>query len=229
MLYKRWRFKTLHAILHQTIMTHLATALRDPLITLSFENPWTGNIPTILIGVVNEHYLDEEFDRHKQRILHLFKITDSSYLLEIRASSTGFGSRVLDDHKLGEDMATTIQTINCLETDQLRIIHLGVGNTVSVDDSIESLIRGWDKPLKEKKIQFIALGESSDFHLLNFCKGLCMKQLCGYLQFYSTMDFTNYGYFDVSKTIMTDSHIVEHNLDPLMFGNQAAYPYGDYH
>ena len=107
-------------------MAHLATALRDPLIVLGSDHPWTGNIPTIVIGLVNEHYLEDEWNNHKKRILALFKITDPSFLLEVKANSTGFGSRVLDDSKLGEDTSTAIQIINCLETNQLRIIHLGV-------------------------------------------------------------------------------------------------------
>ena len=181
-------------------MAHIATALRDPLVTLSIEIPWTGNLPTVIVGIVNEHYLDDEWERHKQRMMALFKATDPSFILEIKSKSTGFGSNVLDGPKLGEDTATAIQIINCLETNHLRIISLGPGGSHGLFDSIESVIRGWEKPVNEKHIQFIAFGESSNYDQLNFCKGVCLKQFCGNLQFYSTMDFTSYGYFDISKS-----------------------------
>ena len=166
---------------------------------------------TIFIGIVNEHYLDEDWEKHKQRFMALFRITDTSFIMEIKISSIEFGSHILNSTKLAEDTTTVMQIINCLETNQLRFLHMGAGHGYAVDDSIESLIRGWDKPEKEKHIQYINHGESKNFHSLNFCKRLCMKQLCGTLQFYNTDDFTNFGYYDLSRVGSVKTSMVGQN------------------
>jgi hypothetical protein len=91
-------------------------------------------------------------------------------------------------------MITAISGINSVNITQLRIVGLGAGSSGAISDAIESLIRSWNVEWENKSVQFVALGESLDFHYLNFCKSLCMKKLCGVLQYYNTMDYSPFGY-----------------------------------
>src|SRR5277367_5517396 len=97
----------------------------------------------------------------KKRLANLFNITDPTCMTEIKIGSRG--EREVDSGRLLEQMAEAMKMINQLKPKQLRIIGLGRGSAVIVTDSLEYLIRKWEMPLEEKHVQFISLGESSDF------------------------------------------------------------------
>ena len=185
-------------------MTHIPTALHDPLTLISWENPWSGNIPTIMIGIILEHFLEEDWESQRRRFSTLFNITDPSFIMEIKTRNVGFGSNLLDGTQLKEETTVALHILNCLETTQLRIIHLGMASGPGLNESVESIIRGWNIPAANKQIQLITAGEAAGLFYFNFCKSLCLRRLCESVQYYNTMDFTNFGYFDSNHAARSD-------------------------
>jgi hypothetical protein len=171
---------------------HIPTALRDPLLVMSFAEPTIGNIPTIFVGIVHDEYTNEMWDRHKTRIAKLFGISDQNCVGDIKVQS--LDGNVVDSDRLGQDMSSAIDAVNASQTRHLRIVGLGVGSSLAVTEALESLICGWSVPTLEKEVQFIALGESAGCHYLNFCRGLCLKKMCKCIHYYNTMDYNAFGF-----------------------------------
>ena len=177
----------------QTDQAHIPTTLCDPVLGIKTESAWTGNMPTFFVGIVDEIYPEDDWTAHKQEIASLFKITDSACIFEIKAGS--ISGRQIDGKRLADDTTRAIEIINKSNCRRMRIVSMGIASSVSIIQAKESLVRGWQIPIREKELQFISLGESKHFTNLNFCKSLCMKQLCKTIQFYNTMDYNPCGYY----------------------------------
>lgn len=179
----------------QRAAAHIPTDLHDSVLEMRPAKAQTGNCPTFFIGIVDQDYTDEVWNSHKARISSLFDISPDC-CCDIRAGGVA-GTKALDIQKLQQKIKGAIDKINN-ETDgitsKIRIVGLGQGSSQGLTDAIEALIRGWKRLPNEKSVQFIAMGESEKFHYLNFCRNLCMKELCGALQYYNTMDYSPFGY-----------------------------------
>jgi len=190
---------------------HIPVTLQGPLLVMSYDEPCIGKIATIFVGIVNESYTDAMWDAHKKRLTDLFDITDPSCMKEIKVESRGERQDQINSGKLLEQWNATLKLINQWKPKILRIIGLGVGSAEVVVQALESLIQRWDIAREDKHVQFISLGESRHFYYLNFCRSLCMKQICKTLQYYNTMDYNPFGYL---RTAMGDP------------GNDVAHPFG---
>jgi len=146
---------------------------------------------------VDEQYTPDMWKKHVERISRLFRIDDPTCIAEIMAKAQG--QNRIDGEQLGRQMTSAIDVINTLGVGTIRLVGLGVHGAVALHQALESLIRGWDTvPWSQKAVQFVALGDSEDSVYLNFCKALCLKQLCGSVQFYKTMDYNDYGFLEFS-------------------------------
>jgi len=170
---------------------HIPIALEGPLLTMTFNDPHIGDCITIFVGIVDETYTDAEWTTHRNRLATLFGITDPSCCIEIQIGN--LGDRRIDAGKLLAQTIAATNLINQCKPKVLRIVGLGVGTSEIITDALEHLIRKWDIPLEDKHVQFISLGESRNFHNLNFTRRLCMKQICKTLQYYNTMDYNSFG------------------------------------
>lgn len=186
---------------------------------MTYSMPVTGNVPTVFVGVVHEEYTDALWENHYHQLGRLFEITSNDYCCHIKVTSIGPDSMVVDIEKLKDQMTTAMNAINIQfkDTTLIRIVGLGKGFSPVITDALEALIRGWDIPSDQKSVQFIALGESANFHYLNFCKGLVMKKVCKNLQYYNTMDYNSFGYLQSGHQHM----ITPENLQQIL---QAMVP-----
>jgi len=180
------------AFSHDQQDAHIPTTLRDPLLVMSFADTTTGNISTIFVGIVDNSYTTQMWDRHKLRIANLFNITDQNCIGDVQVHS--LNGNTVDAQRLGQDMSTAIDAVNRSQIKVLRIVGLGVGSSLAVTEALESLICGWGIPSSEKEVQFVALGESKGCHYLNFCKSLCLKKTCKCIHYYNTMDYNAFGF-----------------------------------
>jgi len=183
----------------QQLDAHIPSILRDPALLIQSVPPTTGNCPTIFVGIVDgTSYTHEMWDMHKNLLAALFDITDPNCIGEIKIGSIFRNS--VDGANLHQQFKNATDVINQKMITHLRIVGLGIGSSPSVTDALESLIREWKIDSTTKEVQFIALGESPDFHYLNFCKSLCMKKICKLIQYYNTMDYNEYGQLDLSTS-----------------------------
>jgi len=193
---------------------HIPVSLRDPILKMSAESAITGNIPTIFVGVVDEQYTDGMWQRHLTRLSSLFHINDSKCVGEIKVKNRGQNQNEIDGEQLGRDMSAAIEVININVVQAIRIVGMGIHSAIGVHDALESLVRGWNLPWDQKIVQFVALGDSRESDYLNFCKALCLKQICGTIQFYHTMDYNNFGFLDLSNKNL--AHLSKENLEQLL-------------
>lgn len=189
----------------RSVDAHIPVSLRDPLLKMSAGIPFKGNQPTVFLGIVNEEYTEEVWDRHAERLAKLFRF-DKSSIIRVKVESLQVkGDRVVDAEKLGLEIAQAIDDINDRDAKEISVVCLGRSGSLALDKAVVALLRGWKASSQERDVQFVSLGESSDHHYLNFCKGLCMKQLCRSIQFYNTMDYDISGYLDLDRQTNEDS------------------------
>jgi len=180
------------------LTAHIPIAIQGPLLTMSFENAITGDYSTIFVGVVDANYTEAMWNDHKKQLSKLFGITSLDCIKEMKLECPG---PIIDQGLVLSRMTEITAFINERKSTILRIVGLGVGSSQVITDALEALIRQWNIPLDQKHVQFVSLGESEDYHYLNFCRGLCMKQVCKNLQYYNTMDFNPFGYLRLDTSI----------------------------
>lgn len=178
---------------------HIPVSLRDPVLRMSAEDAIIENIPTVFVGVVDKDYSDNMWKKHVDRMSHLFRI-DANYVCEIKVKN--LGNSQIDAVQLGLDMTAAIDVMNSRVFQAIRIVGLGIHSAIAVHDALESLVRGWNLLPENKIVQFVALGDSKESDYLILCKALCLKKICGCVQFYTTMDYNNFGFLDLSNNAL---------------------------
>jgi len=178
---------------------HIPVSLRDPVLEMSAQVAYTGDLLTVFIGIVNNVYTEQMWSSHAQSLAALFGIAQP-FIIEIKVRAKK-GEMMVDDVQLGVDVTAAIEAINSTQVDKIRIVGMGISSAPAMNMALESLVRGWKIPWDQKKVQFVALGESAERSYLHFCKMLCLKKLCVGIQFYMTMDYNLFGFLDVDCTI----------------------------
>ena len=186
-------FRSLSMAYSQLDLAHIPSTLRDPTLAFSVEGAWTGNFPTVCIGIIDQTYTEVSWKTDKQNILALFGVSDSTFVCDIKI--IGIGGRQVDGQRLADDTTQATKFINKSNSTKIRIVSLGKASANAVFEAKESLIRGWQVPVIDRNLQYLTSGDSKNFTNLNFCKALCLKQLCKRIQFYNTMDYNQYGYY----------------------------------
>jgi len=178
---------------------HIPVSLRDPVLEMTSAVAYTGYLPTVFIGVVDNDYTEEMWNAHAIRLAKLFNVSQETGLQEIKLRS--IGTNQIDGEQLGREIDSAINFINMqnMKGDKIRIVGMGIHSAIAVHEALESLVRGWDLPWEDKKLQFVALGDSSGSDYLNLCKRMSLKKICKIIQFYSTMDYNNVGFLDLDS------------------------------
>ena len=172
---------------------HIPLSLRGPVLKLSSEPAHVGDLPSVFIGIVDDDYTEEMWNRHLGQISSLFNISNA---LQIKVRNRG---NMVDGKQLGQEMTRVIDEVNGTHG-MIRIVGMGMHSALAVYQAVESLVRGWDLPWEEKTVQFVALGDSAKRDYLNLCKQMCLNSLCASIQFYTTMDYNDFGFLDLART-----------------------------
>ena len=181
---------------------HIPLVLIDPAIEITPAPIFSGEMPTIFVGIVDKAYTDAMWNNHALRIAKLFKF-DSNQCIHFQAFP-GRQENQIDSALLETRVVESIELINKVKPVQLRIVGLGIHGSFAVVQALESIIRAWDAPFDNKKVQFIALGDSLYGDYFKFCKNVCLKRLCCGVQFYSTMDYNEHGCLDLDRQFVQD-------------------------
>jgi hypothetical protein len=201
---------------------HIPASLRDPVLVLTSEPAYTGELPTVFVGIVDGDYTEEIWNCHADRLASLFNITNPNVILQIKIRNRG--NNTIDGVQLGRDMTAAIEKINGNPVDAIRIVGMGLHSAIAVHQALESLVRGWNVPCDQKKVQFVALGDSAQSDYLNLCKSFCLKKLCSTLQFYTTMDYNDFGFLDLDRSKL--GNMTPENLERLLSGLKQQKPTG---
>jgi len=178
---------------HLHAQTCIPIRLQAPTLALSAVKPVTGDFPTIFVGMVDNKYTDDLWDNDMEQIGRLFQMTANCYIKQIKITRTG---RLINVPEFGNAITEAFVDINSIKPIAIRIVGLGSRTTPFVTEALAQLIRGWDIPANQKEVQFITLGDSEDYHNLNFCKDLCLKEQCKTLHYFNTYDYGILGNLD---------------------------------
>ena len=189
---------------------HIPASVKDPVMQMSCVDPVVGDVPTIFVGIVDKNYTDNMWKCISHRLAKLFGISDHNLCCHIKVGSLNpeLNLDIIDAERLQEQTTKAVTMINQKSLNQkskenmIRIVLLGSTSSPAITDALEALIRGWEVPSDEKNMQFIALGESENYHYLNFCKSLCMKMVYKSLQYYNTMDYNSFGYLRHQNSLL---------------------------
>lgn len=184
---------------------HIPVAFQAPALMISSAPTSTEVIPTIFVGIVDNIYTEDHWSNHRNRIERLLEIPNGDLVGEIKVGSRD--NETIDGENLALDMKNAVTIINSKNFNSIRIIGMGVHGCLAVIEALESLVHSWKLPLDQKKVHFIALGDSIDNNYLNLCKMLCLKQICRTVQFYNTMDYNMYGFVDSTNARLLSHHL----------------------
>ena len=207
---------------------HIPFSLRDPVLLMSSDEAYTGNVPTIFVGVVDEDYTEEMWNNHATRIMQLFKFDiKHSHFIKVKGERS---KSSINSDQMGEDVSEAIEKINSLEQTHnytfnvMRIVGMGIHSAIGVHIALEALVKGWNLQWNEKAVQFVALGDSVQGSYLNFCKSLCLKKICAEVQFYKTMDYDQFGYFldDKINQCLVGTQSFEKFMSHVFAGSEPA-------
>jgi len=176
-----------------THQTCIPIMLRAPTLVLSVVQPFTGDCPTIFVGMVDNEYTDNLWDNDRDQLERLFQMTANCYIKQIKITKTG---SLYNVPEFGSAITEAFVDINTLQPITIRIVGLGSQTNSFVTQTLAELIRGWNIPPNQKEVQFITLGDSEDCHNLNFCKDLCLKEQCKTLQYFNVYDYGILGNLD---------------------------------
>lgn len=123
---------------------------------------------------------------------------------------------MVDGAQLGQDMTGTINALNTTPVDTIRIVGMGKHSAIAVHQALESLVHGWNIPYDQKKVQFVALGDSAERDYLNLCKNFSLKKFCGTIQFYNTTDYNDFGFLDLDRSNL--GNLSQEKLERLLTG-----------
>ena len=195
-LFKEYKSKMLSARYDQA---HIPFSLRDALLVMSSNKGYTGNIPTIFVGVVDDDYTEAMWSKHATRIAQLFRLEIESFSYHVKVK--GDEGNSINAEQMGQDILQAIEKINSIKQehnyslDLIRIVGMGIHSALGVHIAIETLVKGWNLQWDKKAVQFVALGDSIQGTYFNICKSFCLKKICAQVQFFKTMDYDQFGYY----------------------------------
>jgi hypothetical protein len=175
--------------------------LNAPALEISSAVTTKDKMPSIFVGIVDNDYTEAHWQDHRDRIKNLFEITNDAYG-EIKVRNRG--NQTVDRKQLTHEMQRALEIINAQHFIQMHIIRMGIGSSVAVDEALESLIRGWNFPPADKRIDFVALGESFEEDNLKFCNMLCSKKLCKKVYYFNIVIKDYLTSYFLKKTIRMD-------------------------
>jgi hypothetical protein len=215
-----------NVLVDEVSQAHIPVSIRDPVLIMSAECAYTGVLPTVFVGIVDERYTEEMWNSHALRLAELFNVQETG-VKEVKIRRIGINT--IDGEQLGRDMTSAInflneQSVQSGVVNKIRIVGMGIHSAIAVLDALEGLVQGWNQPWDQKKIQFVALGDSKESDYLNLCKRMCLKKICYAVQFYTTMDYTTVGFLDLArgKIQRIDPEILAKLIDPDMLAKLEA-------
>jgi len=179
---------------------HVPESILDIAVAITAWEPEKNpSIPTIFIGIVEDpgaeaSYTSAHWNNNRDRVKDLFGITTDSLIIElIIHPMAGNNNKRVDSQRLAKDVKGAVEKLKDMKKDDcIRIVRMGIGNAVAMEEAIERLIRSWQRD-ELKTIQFIGLGETSDRDWLNFCNSLVLSKQCGKVLYYNTMNYNVFG------------------------------------
>jgi len=173
---------------------HIPSHARYPTLQMTAAIPLLGNHPTIFVGLLDDtRFTNDKWNIDVRRVADSFQISDTNNFLQIKIARAAPGE--VDAHFLDEEFRKAMQAVNRADMQFLRIVPMGIEWNEALFKYLELLIRQWNIPFINKQVQYVVSGDTADYQHFNFCKGLCMQEICHSLQYYHTLDYDQDGNF----------------------------------
>jgi len=190
----------------ENIETSIPMRIRAPGLKMSPSSVQINmHVPTIFIGVIDNDYTAIMWNNDAGKMCKLFSCAlDDAFILKLQSEAED--EECVDSDVLNDSMEQALQYVNSKQAKCIRIVRIGAVNSTSIKDALQSLIEGWSQPPDQKDVIFVTCGDSYDFDTLRFCKTLCLTKKCNSLEYYDTLDYNSFGFFDQRKQNLREFH-----------------------
>jgi len=186
---------------------YIPMAIRAPGLKMSASSVKIDmDVPTIFIGVINKNYTEDMWETDAGKMCKLFSCAFNVACL-MKIPSVSEDELDIDSNSLDQTMERALQFINSKQVNCVRIVRIGSGASISINEALQSLIEGWNPPppkkpeILQKTVIFVTCGDSKYCSTLQFCKTLCLLGKCNTLEYYDTLDYNSYGYLDYRRQV----------------------------
>jgi glutamine synthetase type III len=176
--------------------------LRNSILKLTRTDLTVGNVKhtTIVIGTIAPGYPEDYWKKDVAEVGRHFNLDmttnvhDAPKVFFIKMVPVANAANVLNSKEAIEQMEIALNAIN-MGVQHLRIVRIGIANTSFFFDAVNYLLKDWNCS-GDKYLQFVTTGDDGDNELFEFCKSLCLSEVCKEIEFYNTRDYHPFGYFN---------------------------------
>lgn len=162
--------------------------------------PLTGRaLPTIFVGTVRPNYVQTMWEMDVQKWRNCLSIGLNQTQIQLQFLPLPDRPEALDVSDAIPKVEAAKATLRVLPNPTpIRFVILGTGHSAFLHQAIEHLLREWcgpsGEPRASKDVEFFIDGDSKSKYLLQFCKWLCISNICDNLTLVNTMDYHPFGY-----------------------------------
>ena len=153
---------------------------------------------TVILGIVCQAYSKSMY---KNDIKNWKTKFNTSTIHEIECLSLADSPELLNAADAIGKINEALDFMNKIPSDStIRLILVGPGHTKFTLEAIQHLMKKWKTPdggeRSQKKLHFITSGDTPGEEMFNLCKQLCLTGICTSIQFYNTMYYNPFGYYN---------------------------------
>jgi len=182
--------------------SHLAfipSELHENVIELTSVKLDRSSITTVMLGIIcPPTYSASMWKTDVKSWEHEFP---NSAIYEIDLKALPNSPKLLDAADAIEKINRALPRMNDVSDNHpLRLILLGPGHNVFLNQSIQHLLKEWKTPdggeRRKKIIHFIISADTEKEEIFDLCKQLCLTGVCHSIQFYNTRYYHPFGYYN---------------------------------
>jgi len=181
--------------------SHLAfipEILFDNVIELTSVTLNNNDMATVIIGIVCKAYTEVMF---KEDVKNWKSKFNTSKVTPVQFQSHTDSPDTLNAAHAIEKINATLETMKSIpNASPVRLILVGPGHTQFTLDAIKHLMKKWTNSdgteRSQKKLYFAISGDTPSEELFELCKELCLTGLCSSIQFFNTIYYRPFGYYN---------------------------------
>jgi len=181
--------------------SHLAfipATLFDKVIELTSVTLNSNDMTTLILGIVCKAHTDVMFKADVKEWKSKF---NTSSVINVQFQSLTDSPELLNQSHAIEKINSAMETMKAIPNGlPVRLILVGPGHTKFTYQAIKHLLKKWTNSdgseRSQKKLCFVISGDSPSEELFELCKELCLTGLCSSIQFYNTIYYRPFGYYN---------------------------------
>lgn len=163
-----------------------------------------NDMTTLILGIVCTAYPESMYKNDVKNWTSKF---NTSAIVPVKLKSLADSPNVLNAADAISEINAALERMNTISNDSpVRLILVGPGHTHFTLESIQHLMKKWKTPdggeRLQKKLHFVTSGDTPSEEMFDLCKQLCLTNVCNSVQFYNTMYYNPFGYYNKPVAVL---------------------------